>query len=85
MCVCLMLQDEIDSWLTASAGVDAGGDLESDLPPSSLDPVGKRKRGAAAADAGGRAPKVARSAGDNPAGTQLDTQVGGVVGPGTLP
>jgi hypothetical protein len=72
-------QEEIDTWLTATAGGD-GDDGEADLPPSSLDPVGKRKRAAAAAEAGGRAAKVARS-GANPLGTQLDEQVR--VGPGT--
>jgi hypothetical protein len=68
----LNAQEEIDSWLTATAGGDVD-DGEADLPPSSLDPVGKRKR-AAAAEGGERAPKVARS-GANPLGTQLDEQV----------
>lgn len=48
------------------------------MPPSSLDPVGKRKR--AAAEPGERAAKVARSSsgagGGPPGGLQLDTKVG---------
>jgi hypothetical protein len=72
------LQDEIDRWLTeAAAGPAGSGDDDASMPPSSLDPVGKRKR--AAAESGERAAKVARSSGSGgtPQGAiQLDNKVG---------
>jgi len=67
-----------------TAAQDSGGDGDDNHDgdsglemPSSMDPVGNRKRGAAAAATGEKPAKMARGTGDSPQGVQLDTQVGG--------
>lgn len=78
---CMSTQEEIDRWMAqeTAAQDNEGDDYEEEEDglemPSSMDPVGSRKRGAAAAATGEKPAKMARGTGDSPQEVQLDTQV----------